>query len=587
MLSVAIVYALFFKSASGVTVNKTCKDLKTAYNQRCDCNTTSDVTCVVDQLTYNRACSCNDTNKSVKVMGAPLFKIFPDASQAILYNGMSQNGRSLQSRQQDNINNGCPSVDFPDHNTVATALGCCCIEECSQSQASTDSPVRMKCKTDNCGFGFGFTVPLLNWRIGDRWDYCMSYDLYVKNVYELDPTAMTEINPVVKEEYWSALWKSKDPYRHATKEAWGTEFFVEKPQWFDTVGNAEVAGCYCKDSGQCDAAQARCDTHWCGTYDSFSAIFSYSDRCKEADSWIADSNCPLFCKQGWPWETQGKPACCDETRNSPYNNCEWQQCECDTLCRGCCDQNEEFQTNECDLQCTKNNGFCHNSPHYDNNTMISGTVNNVTTQYPKCSDPTKDGFPPIQCPNSTYITDCENQCISYYETNDWLTNANFTTRKDCCPPSEFSQPIDGRILYYDYEWNREKISKLPTDAIAGKACFVFCFEDGYECIDSECVRTSKFLGEPCDNSKECNGPLTLNHAYMICSYWSKKCMLKEEATNELMDKPQVLCNFWDSECGGNNCAWVGGVCQNDRYVRAACDQGQGNNCRYNSKCTFM
>ena len=55
--------------------------------------------------------------------------------------------------------------------------------------------------------------------------------------------------------------------------------------------------------------------------------------------WKADSSCPWVCKQGWWWQSSayGKPACCQETRGSPYDNCEHDQCSCDASCRSCCD----------------------------------------------------------------------------------------------------------------------------------------------------------------------------------------------------------------------------------------------------------
>jgi hypothetical protein len=59
----------------------------------------------------------------------------------------------------------------------------------------------------------------------------------------------------------------------------------------------------------------------------------------EVTAWKATSSCPWVCKQGWWWESSafGKPACCQETRGSPYDNCEHEQCSCDASCRSCCD----------------------------------------------------------------------------------------------------------------------------------------------------------------------------------------------------------------------------------------------------------
>merc|ERR1712139_618755 len=40
--------------------------------------------------------------------------------------------------------------------------------------------------------------------------------------------------------------------------------------------------------------------------------------------WEATGDCPWICRQGWFWQTQGKPACCPETYNSgsPFDECQ-------------------------------------------------------------------------------------------------------------------------------------------------------------------------------------------------------------------------------------------------------------------------
>lgn len=55
--------------------------------------------------------------------------------------------------------------------------------------------------------------------------------------------------------------------------------------------------------------------------------------------WKATSSCPWICKQGWWWQSDAyaKPACCNEVRDSPYDNCEHDQCSCDASCRSCCE----------------------------------------------------------------------------------------------------------------------------------------------------------------------------------------------------------------------------------------------------------
>lgn len=66
---------------------------------------------------------------------------------------------------------------------------------------------------------------------------------------------------------------------------------------------------------------------WCDNYDD--------------EPWHADSNCPWIAKQGWFWQctAYGKPACCQETKDSgsPYDMCEHDACTCDALSRSCCD----------------------------------------------------------------------------------------------------------------------------------------------------------------------------------------------------------------------------------------------------------
>merc|ERR1712039_923255 len=46
--------------------------------------------------------------------------------------------------------------------------------------------------------------------------------------------------------------------------------------------------------------------------------------------WKADGKCSWFCKQGWRWEScaYGKPACCQETKDSgsPYDKCVNEKC---------------------------------------------------------------------------------------------------------------------------------------------------------------------------------------------------------------------------------------------------------------------
>ena len=55
--------------------------------------------------------------------------------------------------------------------------------------------------------------------------------------------------------------------------------------------------------------------------------------------WKATSSCPWVCKQGWWWQSDAyaKPACCNEVRDSPYDNCENEVCSCDASCQSCCD----------------------------------------------------------------------------------------------------------------------------------------------------------------------------------------------------------------------------------------------------------
>lgn len=77
---------------------------------------------------------------------------------------------------------------------------------------------------------------------------------------------------------------------------------------------------------QCAVTQAWV---WCDNYDD--------------EPWHADSGCPWMARQGWFWQctAYGKPACCQETKNSgsPYDMCEHENCACDAMSRSCCDGN--------------------------------------------------------------------------------------------------------------------------------------------------------------------------------------------------------------------------------------------------------
>lgn len=80
----------------------------------------------------------------------------------------------------------------------------------------------------------------------------------------------------------------------------------------------------------------------------FFSWFSTSTPSEENESsgppaWKAGKSCPWACKQGWWWQSEayGKPACCTETRDSPYDNCEFEKCSCDAACLSCCDEQEQ------------------------------------------------------------------------------------------------------------------------------------------------------------------------------------------------------------------------------------------------------
>ena len=62
----------------------------------------------------------------------------------------------------------------------------------------------------------------------------------------------------------------------------------------------------------------------------FKSLFSGGSSPAPTPAWKATSSCPWMCKQGWWWQSDayGKPACCTETRGSPYDNCNYPTCSC-------------------------------------------------------------------------------------------------------------------------------------------------------------------------------------------------------------------------------------------------------------------
>ena len=84
----------------------------------------------------------------------------------------------------------------------------------------------------------------------------------------------------------------------------------------------------------------QCDPGWETTPSSWiDQCTTRSDGEASQPAWKATSDCPWICRQGSWWEPDAyaKPACCTETRGSPYDNCERETCACDATCRGCCD----------------------------------------------------------------------------------------------------------------------------------------------------------------------------------------------------------------------------------------------------------
>lgn len=245
---------------------------------------------------------------------------------------------------------------------------------------------------------------------------------------------------------------------------------------------------------------------------------------------------------------------------------------------------------QCDQYCNDEaNPYCTPSPLastavlYDKPEMFSGDA----TTYAKCHYPWKGNGRdhPIRCPPA--VTQAPQECEQCGWSSGSATAASlpgtgdapWSTMEECCP--SYTNDKGFRYLY-DYAWNRAKGEKGAYKHKDGGCWGWWGCKDGYSCrgrswwgkgtCELDTSRT-RFLGESCDNSDQCNGA-TAEHVDMVCSAYSKKCMLSEDAGQEHHDgqhtRKQCSCSIFDhgdalsfftgllscknyKDCGGNYC----------------------------------
>lgn len=219
----------------------------------------------------------------------------------------------------------------------------------------------------------------------------------------------------------------------------------------------------------------------------------------------------------------------------------------------------------CDEYCSNPaSGYCTQSPLYDGTTKLPDSSGGT---YLKCAS--KHDQTPILCPPVMPPLGCETCGMSWSSAGF----EPFLAVNDCCP----GVMTDGYRYGYDYDWNIAK-AKRNAYSDTNVGCFFFC-DAGYACRDrsywgyGKCkiAADTKFYGEVCSNSDECN-TITQNHVNMVCSSVSKTCLLKEEAARQpTAGRVECSCSVLDhgtvggfftgllycknnEECGGNMCS---------------------------------
>lgn len=266
----------------------------------------------------------------------------------------------------------------------------------------------------------------------------------------------------------------------------------------------------------------------------------------------------------------------------------------------------------CDPYCqNENSNYCSPSTLADASIRLPKNEQLVgdNTEYGKCYQPWKgDGFShPVMCPPAN-DPNCETCGYSSVNLDDPLRSsfAPWTTIEECCP-GVIERDENGINYSYDYRWNIAKAYRSAYDAKQGSCYFYGLFggcNKGYNCRDRswwgkgtcKLNSDSKFYGESCSNSDQCNNDMSKEHVNMVCSRLSSKCILSEEAQVEhLGNRVQCSCSVFDhgnfldiftgfiscqnyETCNGNWCTLTtqdgNKYCDDDGYYDSSCS-----NCR--------
>lgn len=232
-----LVVLLFACCVSTVRCEASCASLREEFKtNNCICVNTvlavsvSQICKQLDREYNSNGCCSEQTIETTRPNQTPMYT-YPDESDASEYVvPLGFGGRRLSAQE-------CARVDGVSGSTIATAAGCCCKEPCGFDKEETFwsflptndyKPItRMKCKTTEA-CGFGFTVPILDWPVGDHMDYCIPAKASILKD-DLD---------------WDSAWNNKNKY--ADWKEWSEDAPVQKPQQFNTEGDNEKAGCFCK-----------------------------------------------------------------------------------------------------------------------------------------------------------------------------------------------------------------------------------------------------------------------------------------------------------------------------------------------------
>lgn len=240
----------------------------------------------------------------------------------------------------------------------------------------------------------------------------------------------------------------------------------------------------------------------------------------------------------------------------------------------------------CDTYCNDpTSDYCSDSPYADASvtfpkpSMFAGT----NTEYAKCHRPWNDESgktQKIRCPPKVLSSECESCGYSWSQQTTSTLNgdAPFSTKEQCCDDYRLD---NGFRWDYDYKWNIDKARRAAYKESDGSCWGWWGCARGRSCGDrnwygkGKCKISSgsKFLGDACENSDQCN-QVTADRVNMACSQHTKRCMLKEDAEMEHQTgghgQRECTCSVFDhgdltsfftglvscknyKECGGNYC----------------------------------